>query len=77
MEKGKLNLSAEGKNHFCIKNASTEDIIAAMNVSFSEAFVFEPDFDWVFLHGKAEGMEKRFLLLPSNEVWNYLECLRV
>lgn len=25
MEKGKLNLSVEGKNHFCIKNASTKD----------------------------------------------------
>jgi hypothetical protein len=72
MEKGKLNLSAEGKNHFCIKNASTKDIIAAMNANFSEAFVFEPDFDWAFLYGEEESKEKRFLLLPSNEAWSYL-----
>ncbi|WP_421797271.1 hypothetical protein [Haliscomenobacter sp.] len=72
MEEGKLNLSVEGKNHFCIKNASTKDIIAAVNADFSEAFVFEPDFDWAFLYGEEESKEKRFLLLPSNENWTYL-----
>lgn len=59
--------------HFCIKDATTDNILDVLETSFIDAFIFDNKFNWDFLYDeKIKGNKKRFLLFDKINDWNYI-----